>query len=405
MKAFALYIVATAFLVASSDSAVYKVNLKKLYETPDAKLDRFAKSGEYLTQKYLGNPRRHPKVNQIFKIDEQGKADHGVPLSNYVNAQYFGEIEIGTPGQVFTVIFDTGSSNLWVPSTRCNSIACFLHRRYDATLSSSYQENGTEFAIHYGSGSLEGVISNDVLRVGDVLIESQDFAESIKEPGLTFAFGKFDGIFGLGYHNIAVKRVVPPFYHMVNRGLIDYPVFSFWLNNQPAGDGSSYDGGELLFGGIDIDHFEGSIDYVPVRRRGYWEVTLDDIKFGGDAVGMEPIGAAIDSGTSLIALPTTLSDLINKEIGAKKNYAGQYTLDCALVPSLPEFCLVMGGKDYCLEGKDYILEVQNQCISGFMGIDIPAPAGPLWIVGDVFLRKFYSVYDLEEDRVGFAKSV
>lgn len=91
---------------------------------------------------------------------------------------------------------------MWVPSTRCSSIACFLHSKYDAEKSSTYQANGTEFKIQYGSGSLEGIISNDVVRIGDLEIVGQDFAESTVEPGLAFAFGKFDGILGLGYDTV-----------------------------------------------------------------------------------------------------------------------------------------------------------------------------------------------------------
>lgn len=67
-------------------------------------------------------------------------------------------------------------------------------------------------------------------------------------------------------------------------------------------------------------------------------------------------------GTSLIALPSDIAELINKELGAKKSWNGQYTLDCALVPDLPDFTLYFGGKPYVLEGKDYILEVQGELL-------------------------------------------
>jgi saccharopepsin len=82
------------------------------------------------------------------------------------------------------------SSNLWVPGASCTSIACFLHAKYDSASSSSYKANGTSFAIRYGSGSLEGFVSQDVLTIGDLTIKHQDFAEATKEPGLAFAFGK-----------------------------------------------------------------------------------------------------------------------------------------------------------------------------------------------------------------------
>lgn len=87
------------------------------------------------------------------------------------------------------------SSNLWVPSTKCTSIACFLHTKYDSSASSTYQVNGTEFSIQYGSGSMEGFVSTDLLSIGDLSIKDQDFAEATKEPGLAFAFGKLVEVF------------------------------------------------------------------------------------------------------------------------------------------------------------------------------------------------------------------
>ncbi|KAJ2367153.1 aspartic proteinase precursor [Coemansia sp. RSA 2607] len=316
-----------------------------------------------------------------------------------MNAQYYGEIDIGTPPQTFKVVFDTGSSNLWVPSQECSSIACFFHKKYDHSQSSTYKSNGTDFAIRYGSGSLEGYMSQDTLSLGGIEVEKQDFAEATKEPGMTFAFGRFDGIFGLGYDTISVLKTVPPFYHMVNRGLVKEPMFSFYLTD----NSKTEEEGEMVLGGYNKDRFEGELQWADVRRKGYWEVELEGVKFGDEDVTLDNTGAAIDTGSSLLVLPTTLADLINKEIGAKKNFAGQYLVDCATVPSLPPFTLKFGGKEYKLDAEDYIMNLQGQCMSGFMGMDIPPPLGPIWIIGDVFLRKFYTVYDLGKNRVGFAK--
>ncbi|CAG8562590.1 9954_t:CDS:10 [Ambispora gerdemannii] len=385
-----------AILGLSVDAAVHKVTLKKVSETPSQKFHRYSQSGEYLTQKYFSSSRRLQHTNKL--VTSSFDIEHGVPLTNFMNAQYFGEISLGTPPQKFTVIFDTGSSNLWVPSTHCSSIACFLHRRFDSNNSSTFKKNGTAFAIRYGSGSLEGIISNVI---GDIEVEKQDFGESVKEPGLTFAFGRFDGIFGLAHDKIAVQGVVPPFYHMVNRKIIDEPIFSFWLSDAEK---NKEVGGELVFGGYDESRFTGDIHWADVRRPFYWEVELEKVIFGGDEVEFEDTGAAIDTGTSLIAVPTVISDLINKKIGAKKNFSGQYILDCDKVKGLPEFTLFFNKKPFKLTGEDYILRAQNQCISAFMGMDIPEPLGPIWIIGDAFLRKYYTIYDLGNKRVGFADS-
>jgi len=399
----------------SAQAGVHRMKLHKMeHSSPEHAAAHLQAQSQALQQKYFGTgatkgygyppSRAVPDESdfQIQMISDKGKGSHHVPLSNFVNAQYFSDITLGTPPQSFKVVLDTGSSNLWVPSTKCSSIACFLHSKYDSSASSTYKKNGTTFEIHYGSGSMEGFISQDTMTIGDLEVKKQDFAESTKEPGLAFAFGKFDGILGLAYDTIAVLHTTPPFYNMINQGLLDQNLFTFYLGNADDGEGAS--GGEAVFGGIDEKHYEGKITYAPVRRKGYWEVELSKVKFGDETMELENTGAAIDTGTSLIALPTDVAEIINKEIGATKSWNGQYTVDCAKIADLPPLTFTFGGKDYQIEASDYILNVQNSCISSFMGLDIPAPMGPIWIIGDVFLRKYFTVYDVSKNAVGFAKA-
>lgn len=319
-----------------------------------------------------------------------------VPLTNFMDAQYYGPISLGSPPQEFNVIFDTGSSNTWVPSKDCSSFACLLHRRYDSGKSSSFVANRTEFKIRYGTGSVEGFISHDAMQIGGLEIENQGFGETTKMPGFTFAFAKFDGIMGLGYDTISVAGVVPPFYNLWKQGLISEPLFAFYLSR--AADGAP-SGGSLSLGGIEEKYFEGPLQWAPVVRRGYWEVSLDSFHVGDEDLGIKGT-AAIDTGTSLIALPSAVSDMINEQIGAKKSFRGIYTVDCAAIPSMPPVIFEFGGHKFPLEAKDYILQTSGGCISPFMGLDLPGMK--LWIVGDAFLRRYYTVYDMGKDRVGFA---
>jgi saccharopepsin len=105
---------------------------------------------------------------------------------------------------------------------------------------------------------------------------------------------RFDGILGLGYDTISVNHITPPFYSMINQGLVDEPVFSFRLGD------SEDDGGEAMFGGISDSAYTGKITYVPVRRRAYWEVELEKVSFGDDELELENTGAAIDTGKNIV---------------------------------------------------------------------------------------------------------
>ncbi|XP_029170182.1 lysosomal aspartic protease-like isoform X1 [Nylanderia fulva] len=363
-----------------------------------------------------------------------------VPLSNYLDVQYYGVITIGTPPQKFKVVFDTGSSNLWVPSKKCNylNIACLMHKKYDSRKSSTYIRNGTAIQILYGSGSMAGFLSTDVVSIAGFNVRNQTFAEAIHEPGIAFVAAKFDGILGMGYSTISVNKVMPVFYNIIKQGLVSSAVFSFYLNRyafsfhalrmsknvfnkniyiyiyiyynmkiiQLRRNISDNVGGELILGGTDPDHYTGEITYVPVSKKGYWQFTMDKITIHSHTLCAGGCQAIADTGTSLIYGPILDISIIHELIGAI-DIAGEYRINCSKRDSakMPVIRFIIGGKMFNLTSQDYILQMSTVdhtvCISGFAPSD---NIDKYWNLGDVFIGRYYTVFDFEEDRVGFAPS-
>ncbi|ROT61198.1 cathepsin D-like protein [Penaeus vannamei] len=338
-----------------------------------------------------------------------------VDLDNYQDAQYYGPIYIGTPGQYFKVIFDTGSSNLWVPSEQCSilNLACQLHNRYDSSLSSTYKANGTDFDIQYGSGALSGFLSSDSVSVGGVTVTDQTFAEATQEPGLAFVAGAFDGILGMGFTEISVMGIPTVFDTMLDQGVVDQPVFSFYLNqiisDSDANGFSAELGGELVLGGSDPNHYEGEFHYVPVSRVGYWQLTADGIKVGGVQKDFcNPCETIVDTGTSLIAGPKEEVKEIMSDLGAFPIIAGEYIINCAKVPDMPLVTFTLNGVDFDLTGPELVIENVDEngtrvCIVGILGLNLGTIEA--WILGDPFIARYYTEFDVGNKRMGFAKSV
>ncbi|XP_051886233.1 nothepsin [Pristis pectinata] len=324
------------------------------------------------------------------------------PLSNYMDAQYYGEISIGTPPQLFTVVFDTGSSNLWVPSAYCISEACKPHQRFQSFFSSSYSPRGNSFAIRYGTGQLVGVLGKDKLEIGSIIVQGQEFGESVYEPGSTFTLAQFDGILGLGYPVLAEGGAVPVFDRMMHQGLLEAPVFSFLLNREM----DRHRGGELLLGGINHSQYTGEINWVRVTQKKYWQISLQNIKFHNTVVCRNGCSAIVDTGTSLIAGPYMEVKQMFHNFADFQVGMGEYLVECKKTLRLPNVTFTIEGVEYTLEAEDYIKKLDrgsSTCLYGFQAINMYSSGDPLWILGDVFLAKYYTIFDRGNDRVGFAR--
>ncbi|KAF3959091.1 hypothetical protein CMV_016064 [Castanea mollissima] len=310
-------VVATFFLCfllfplvfSASNGGLVRIGLKKM------KLDKNNRVAAQLESK--DGEVRSASIRKYYLRGNSGDPEDIdiVSLKNYMDAQYFGEIGVGTPPQKFTVIFDTGSSNLWVPSSKCYfSVACYFHSKYKSSSSSTYKKNGKPADIHYGTGAISGYFSQDHVQVGDLVVKNQEFIEATREPSITFLVAKFDGILGLGFKEISVGNAVPVWYNMVKQGLVKEPVFSFWFNRNTDEE----EGGEIVFGGVDPNHYKGKHTYVPVTQKGYWQFDMGDVLIDGQTTGFCARGcsAIADSGTSLLAGPTTIITEVNHAIGA-----------------------------------------------------------------------------------------
>jgi hypothetical protein len=335
--------------------------------------------------------------------DELGQAN-SIVINDYQDAQYYGEIQIGTPAQTLEVIYDTGSSNLWGSDIKPGLLS--KHNYYQHDKSSTYKANGTEFKIMYGSGPVSGFYSADTVKIGADTLVDYTFAEVNNTKGLgpAYAVGKFDGICGMGLSGISVDGVPTPLQALKASGALDQDIFAFYLGHESAG--------ELVIGGVDPDHYTGEFSYLPVinmvpGRMGYWEVAMDGFQINGADV-LSTKKAVIDSGTSLMALPSKDMKAIAKLLGAKSvlpipPFNKEYMIDCDSAG--PDMDIILGGKTYTLTKQDYIIDDEGQCLLGATGIDIPAPAGPLAILGDVFMRAHYVSFDFGKQQVGLAKIV
>ncbi|XP_049419611.1 pepsin A-like [Epinephelus fuscoguttatus] len=333
--------------------------------------------------KYPYNP--IVKFDNSFAVGTQS-------MTNDADLAYFGIISIGTPPQSFKVIFDTGSSNLWVPSIYCSSPACNNHDKFNPSLSSTYRQNGASLRIQYGTGSMIGFLGYDTVTVGGFAVQNQIFGLSTSEAPF-MQYMRADGILGLAYPRLSASGATPVFDNMMKQGLVSQDLFSVYLSS------NSNSGSVVTFGGIDPNHYSGSITWIPLSSELYWQITVDSVTVNGQVVACNGgCQAIVDTGTSLIVGPQSSISNINQVVGAYSQN-GNDMVSCNNIGQMPDVTFHIQGQEFTLPSSAYIRQSYYGCHSGFGN-----GGSSLWILGDVFIRQYYSIFDRGQNRVGLARA-
>ncbi|KAF8706832.1 Acid protease, partial [Rhizoctonia solani] len=307
-----------------------------------------------------------------------------------------GQITIGTPAQSFLVDFDTGSADIWVPNSSCNSGGCSGHNSYDPSESSTSVSESGDFSIQYGDGSTSsGPIYTDTVTVAGLAANNQYFS-AVTSESESFASDPSDGLVGLAFSSISQIGQPTIIQNLYSSGVISEPTFGFKLASS---------GAELYIGGADESLYTGDITYSPLTSESYW-LTTGSAAVGGSSAYSG--GMIIDSGTTLIVGPAdSVASFWSAVDGAEACDSsvcggdGYYTFSCSNPPNI---AFEFNGASFAMSSSSLSIGTTDSSGSTCVGSIMATSSVPdnAWIVGDAFMTNVYSVFDQANSQVGFA---
>lgn len=386
----------------------------KLSRSPTSIVSMRSTHKSYSTHQFKALQQHTKNQGKFFDLSEQAGQITETIDTMYLTI-WWGSIAFGRPAQSLDVLFDTGSANLWVPCLGC---ANCVSKVFSPERSNTSKDLGEKFKITYGTGSVRGTVWEDFVSFSsDTGNESgssflSTFACAYDEPGDVFQKMMFSGIFGLGWDAIAVDSITPPFFSMMDQEIVERGVFGFYLDFY-----SDNPSGEITFGYINPDYHEGPIQYIGITSQTYWPLYLTSFQLTSTGSGgrVSELGellprtfdVIIDSGTSLLALPNALVNIIVEHTGVIKYY-GYYLARCN--KKMPTFNFQLTGRDgevltIHFPGELLLLPLDLQvggkryCMMGIQG-----GSENFVIMGDVIMQAFYTIFDVDRRMLGFAPS-
>ncbi|KAJ2014149.1 hypothetical protein GGI03_001945 [Coemansia sp. RSA 2337] len=378
--------------------------------------------GSFKVPLYLKNgldpeSRRKDRLERSRKMKNlaESSLNNIAPLTNVRDYYYYGYIGVGNPPQKFSVIFDTGSSNIWVPGEACRSSACVAHRRFSKDRSSTFLPKSQKIEIQYGTGFIAGEIGLDTVQVSSaVVLRNQSFAlTSLEDKTFDLPRSQFDGLFGLGFTGGAEGGVEAPVDTMLRENILQEPLFAVKLYSS-----SNKGNGEITFGSYD-KNYSDKLSWLDVYGDYFWATTMEGIFYGDESInylyGADKINnltssmspqekarasrkALLDTGSSLIYGDPFSLAAMSIRIGADPT-SGE--IPCSALASLKPFHFVLGGKPFTMQPNEYIYhdEASGTCEVQWMPV-----SEYLWVMGIPFLQSHYSVYNIKDRKIGLARA-
>ncbi|BGP41088.1 hypothetical protein JCM10449v2_005057 [Rhodotorula kratochvilovae] len=345
--------------------------------------------------KAVWNPKAH--AASTTSSAAAAKKTGGVALTDYDGTLYTGVMSIGTPAKEFIIDFDTGSADLWVPSSSCNSAACNPHTKYDASGSSTSKAvAGKSLSITYGDGSsTRGTVYTDTVTFSGLTASGQTLGAATSLSS-DFQDDPYDGLMGMAYQSISTLGASPLFQTLVAQDKVANSQFSFYL---------AEDGSELFLGGMNPALYKaGSTRAYPVVSQSYWLLATQANVAGKPVSAVGTFNSIVDTGTSVIVAPTQAAQKFWAAVPNSGVYgSGYYTFPCASAPEISFSFGAAFGEQWALSGESLNLgkvsSGSDRCVGAIVGADIGINA---WILGASFLENVYSTFDLSTNSVSFS---
>ncbi|KAF6210816.1 hypothetical protein GE061_013927 [Apolygus lucorum] len=323
-----------------------------------------------------------------------------VELQNYDNLQYTGEISVGTPPQPFTVLFDSGSSILWIPAAACVG-GCEMHSMFDAQSSSTYNHSSKTVSIQYISGGVQGVAAYDNVQFGGMTVSNQYFLLA-NTTSRMFENLFADGVLGLspGYKECHADCSILK--SMKEQNLIESEVFSFNVCKEKSV-------AELYIGDHELGEEKSKTTLPLMNNTNSWLFELSKVTVGDGIVCSRSCEAIVDTGTSLILGPSEEVKKLHELIGCKVTYYNENSIpgihpSCRTRGKLQNVTFDTGEHSFVLTPDMYLSDcTADHCFIGILEHlnNFGSLGYSTWIFGDLIISEYVTTFDAANRSVTF----